>query len=697
MEVSFANEIAQLRLRAGETFRGEGVVAVTKALLQSGVSYVGGYQGAPVSHLLDIMVQAGDLMDELGIHVETSASEAGAAAMLGASISYPMRGAVVWKSIVGSNVASDALSNLASAGVLGGVLIVLGEDYGEGASVIQERSHAFALKSSVWLLDPRPDLEKIVDLVEHAFAFSEASNTPVMMEMRIRACHRYGAFESKDNVAPAISRKSRLSEPADFDYARLSHPPATFAQERLKFEHRLPRALAYLREHRLNERCEGDIAGVGLIVQGGLYNTVLAELDAMGLLDEAGESRIPLLTLNVVHPLDPEEIVAFCSIRDRVLIVEEGAPEFIEQAVQTILRRASLNAIVHGKDVLPMAGEYNAETVHRGLARFFDLAAVPHNASWLGDLEALRAVTAAILPPPPERPPGFCTGCPERPFFSAMKLLQKESGRVHVAADIGCHALATFPPFDSGNSILGYGMSLASNEAVAPFQKRRPVAIMGDGGFWHNGLVTGVAGAALNRTDQVLVVLDNGYSSATGVQSILSSRSGRGVSASIAAAVRALGVSWVRKVRTYDVGAVLRTLRRAMTDAESGLKVIIAEGECMLARQRRERASERLRLASGKRSVRKRFGVDEDVCTGDHACIRLSGCPSLTLKPRSDPLRTDPVAHVDNDCVGCGLCGEIAHVAQLCPSFYRLDIVRNPHPWERALHWVGARLSGSAT
>src|SRR5580704_16436177 len=149
MERSFKKEVDALRLGAGQVFRGEGILAVTKALLQSGVSYVGGYQGAPVSHLLDVMVDAKDLLADLGVHVETCTNEASAAAMLGASINYPLRGAVTWKSIVGTNVAADALSNLSSPGVIGGALIVLGEDFGEGASVIQERSYAYAIKSSI--------------------------------------------------------------------------------------------------------------------------------------------------------------------------------------------------------------------------------------------------------------------------------------------------------------------------------------------------------------------------------------------------------------------------------------------------------------------------------------------------------------------------------------------------------------------
>jgi len=116
MERSFKKEAELLRLGAGQIFHGEGILAVTKALLQSGVSYVGGYQGAPVSHMMDVLNDARDIIEGLGVHIETNASEAGAAAMLGASINYPIRGAVTWKSTVGTNVASDALSNLASVG-----------------------------------------------------------------------------------------------------------------------------------------------------------------------------------------------------------------------------------------------------------------------------------------------------------------------------------------------------------------------------------------------------------------------------------------------------------------------------------------------------------------------------------------------------------------------------------------------------
>src|ERR671936_2094665 len=198
-ERSFAREVEDLRLGDGDTFRGEGILALTKALLQSGVAYVGGYQGSPISHLMDVLADAKDVLDDLGVVFQSSANEAAAAAMLSASVMYPLRGAVAWKSTVGTNVASDALANLASGGVTGGTMIIVGEDYGEGSSIMQERSHAFAMKSQIWLLDPRPNLPSIVKAVEDGFELSEASNTPVMLLVRISCCHVHGSLATRDN------------------------------------------------------------------------------------------------------------------------------------------------------------------------------------------------------------------------------------------------------------------------------------------------------------------------------------------------------------------------------------------------------------------------------------------------------------------------------------------------------------------
>ena len=693
MERSFKKEVAQLRLGEGETFSGEGILAVTKALLQSGVSYIGGYQGAPVSHLLDVMLDSSELLDELGVHLETPTNEAAAAAMLAASINYPMRGAVTWKSVVGTNVASDALSNLSSAGVIGGAMIVIGEDYGEGASIIQERSHAFAMKSSMCLLDPRPNLTSIVDTVEKGFELSETSNMPVMLQLRIRACHISGRFAARDNRSPMVSRNQLLAEP-DFNIDRFCLPPSTYLQEKHKIEYRLPAAERFITENKLNEVFDGDLSDIGIITMGGLYNGVVRALERVGLSDIYGASRVPIYVMNVTYPVVSKELQEFCLGKKSVLVVEEGYPDYIEQAVHVALRKADVQTRVVGKEVLPKVGEYTADVVLGGVEKFLEseasdnlTASLPSSA--ITHSNALKARAAELLGTPiPSRPPSFCTGCPERPVFSAIKIVEKELGPTHIAADVGCHTFSALPPFNLGNTMVGYGLGLASSAGVGPNFGKRVISIMGDGGFWHNGISSGVASANFNKHDSILVIMKNGYSSATGWQFLPSSKGNRfggETGMSIENALKGLGIKWVRTVRTYNVSKMAKTLRQAIAETKKELKVIIADGECQLARQRRLRPLLKKRLDSGRRVIRTRFGIDDDVCTGDHSCIRMSGCPSLTIKPNPDPLRTDPVAHVNNECVGCGLCGEVAHAAVLCPSFYRAEIVQNPNIWDRLL------------
>jgi indolepyruvate ferredoxin oxidoreductase alpha subunit len=250
-------------------------------------------------------------------------------------------------------------------------------------------------------------------------------------------------------------------------------------------------------------------------------------------------------------------------------------------------------------------------------------------------------------------------------------------------------------------------MSLASRAGVSPVMARRTLAIMGDGGFWHNGLLTGVQSALFNGDDAVLLIFKNGYTSATGTQDIISTpaevaKQGSSnkteslvhTNQTIEKTLMGMGVLWMRTLNSYGVADMRKLLTEAFTSDFNGLKVIIAEGECQLERQRRIKPWLASLLKKGKRVVRVKYGVDEDVCNGDHACIRLSGCSTLTLKDNPDPLKVDPVATVIDGCVGCGLCGENAHAATLCPSFYRAEIIQNARPWERALHGLQSLVVG---
>ena len=403
-----------------------------------------------------------------------------------------------------------------------------------------------------------------------------------------------------------------------------------------------------------------------------------------------------IYVMNVAYPLIDSEVLRFCQGKRAVLLVEEGQPNFVEQNIANVLRQGGGATALHGKDVLPMAGEYVPTVVRDGLRAFLERygALLPSGPAVASSGGAARPVIPVAAAPLAEvvhgRPPGFCTGCPERPIFSAMKLVERELGPHHVSADIGCHLFSILPPFNIGNTTMGYGLGTAGASAFNVPGGKRAISMMGDGGFWHNGLTSGVANAVFNRSDNLTVVVDNNYTSATGGQDILSSTADnatRSTGHAIERAVRGVGVKWVKTVRrTYDVGAMRDALREALTTPEKGPKVLIAQSECQLNRQRRVKPLERKAVAEGRRVVREKFGVDDDTCTGDHSCIRLSGCPTLTIKDNPDPLKVDPVAVVIDGCVGCGLCGANAHAATLCPSFYRAEVVQNPKWHERLLH-----------
>jgi len=687
-ERSFEKEVQMLKLGEGDEFTGEGILAITKALLESGVGYVGGYQGAPISHLMDVLADAEEILSDLDVRFEANASEAAAAAMLSASVHYPIRGAVTFKGSVGVNVASDALANLASAGVTGGALIIIGEDYGEGSSIMQERSYAFAMKSQIWMIEPRPNLQSIVKAVEQGFLLSEATNTPVMLMLGIRSCHLTGSFKTRDNKRPPFTVQQALSEPRK-NISRVVLPPMSYVQEQEKVNIRWPAAQSYIRKQKLNEIFAPENSAVGIVMQGGMYNNVISVLQRLGLTDLYGNADIALYVLNVTYPLINDEFLEFCSNKNAVLVIEQGQPEFIEQTFGSMLFRAASKTKLYGKNLLPMAGEYTGDVLMKGLVSFFEKTATPFQnpQNEAPSSKAQESAQAELSKSVPIRPPGFCVGCPERPIFAAMKLVEQDLGQHQIAGDIGCHLFAALPPFEIGGSTMGYGLGPASNAAFDGGGTKRSISILGDGGFWHNGLSSSIGNAVFNKSDSVIVIIDNYFSAATGGQDLPSSRalnSSKSTKHTIAEAVKGIGVSWVRQIDdTYQVEQLRSILHEALTTEYNGPKIIIASSECMLNRQRREKPQFDKMLRNKKRVEKVRFGVDEDICTGDHACIRLSGCPSLSLKKSDDPLRDDPVASIDQNCVGCGNCGEVASAAMLCPSFYRADIVLNPATLER--------------
>ncbi|KAG1648221.1 Indolepyruvate oxidoreductase subunit IorA [Nymphon striatum] len=354
---------------------------------------------------------------------------------------------------------------------------------------------------------------------------------------------------------------------------------------------------------KLNEFFGPQSADLGIICQGGMYNGVIRALQRLGLADIHGNTDIPLYCMNVTYPLVEDEFIQFSRGKKGVLIIEEGQPEFIEQGLSTILLRSDLKVKLHGKDVFPMAGEYTGQVMFESITAFLKL----HAPAILPD--QMRAPNQPDPEIPdlsntvPIRPPGFCTGCPERPIFAALKLTQQELGEHQISADIGCHLFASLPPFDIGGATMGYGLGPASNAAFDGGGEKRAISIIGDGGFWHNGLSSSIGNMVFNKSDSVAVIVDNYYSAATGGQDIMSSRADNPTKSTknpITKALKGVGVEWIRHIdHTYDVNKMRAIFHEALTTDYDGPKIIVASSECMLNKQRREKPQRNKMISDG--------------------------------------------------------------------------------------------------
>lgn len=709
-----AHEIAQLTAGEGAVIWADGCLAILKALLESGVAYVGGYPGAPVSNLTDAFLDAEErILKPMGVFVANNVNEASAAAMLRFSVTAPVRCAVAWK-VVGTNVAADALAHVCSSGVQGGVVIFVGEDYGANSTLVTQKTLPYGYNFGAPVLDPKADLNHVARLTRLAFDLSEACQMPVFFLVRTRVGNMKGWLRTKDNRLPAISLHQRLSDIANLP-DRFPIPPFTQQQERERWHERVPKAKTFVQTNGINEHYEG-VGRRGIIVHGLLFNNALRALVRLGhttvreaalttasvgttddpsptLFSPASdllELGVPLLSLHALFPLVEEEVAAFLSGKDEVLVVEEGEPALLEREIRAIAQQIGWDGRIVRSEYLPTTGELTTDLVTEGLAKFLGST---NGASMIKpDLPNLDQLP--VVP----RFPNFCTGCPERPaVLTAVKIFRDRNpdARIEVTLDIGCYIMGIYYLRDLVSPVTGMGTCLASSLAASFLSQTRTLYIVGDGTFWAQALTTSISNALYHRQDCVVLILENFWTAMTGHQPNPSTKHGeRAGNLDIEATLKGMGARWVKVVNPYEVGEVVRLLEEAWRLSDLGPRFLIVRGECMLERSRRERHERAQKQAAGQRVSEARFGVDPLVCVGDHSCLHYNNCPSLTVRPSPHPLRQDLIVKSEPTCVACGLCGSVAHAAKLCPSFYRVEWVHNPSQWERWLFALRRRLLG---
>ena len=697
------SDIAQLEHGAGQTLYGDGALVVLKGLLEAGISYFGGYPGSPTANLIDAAADAYEpVLKKYGVFVESSANEMSAAAMCTASVFAPVRGAVTWK-VLGNGVSTDVVDHVSQIGPMGGCVLVVGEDYGVSSTTVAQRTLPWAMKSGIPVVDPRADQQLLLRLTRESFELSEASSCVVALLLRPQLSHANARVDVTDNRMGQYNVINKLKEGIK-DPSRYPLPPNTQRQEIERYRDRLPKAREYILEHGLNELFGAADAPIGIITHGTVFNTVMRALANLGLADEDGvtDPAISVLQLNVVYPLCDDQIVDFIQGKREVLLVEEGQPDLMEQQIRAMLHQRGITTPFRGHDLVPGVGELVPGRVLPALAQFL-APLLPERAESLtatADAFLERQKLAASLFPKPvtPRPPTFCTGCPERPVFSMMKINEMLTGQKDWhATDVGCYGMAGLAPFHMADSNIGMGGGLAAATALSAMSDQKNVSVVGDGTLWHSALNTCVVNGLYNKQDATYLVLDNKWTAMTGAHEnpnsgpqLTGEQSGGDFN--IERTFRGLGVKRVEKANPYNFRDFQKKLKKIQADPAPQLRVLISEAECQLQRQRTVKPMRAKAIVEGKRVEVERLGVDEEVCVGDHSCMRVNGCPSLTLEESPNTLKTAPVAAIDTTCVGCGVCGEIAHAAQLCPSFHKVTVVRNAGRFERFMQKLSQRL-----
>lgn len=689
-------DIAQLERGKGGQLYGDGALVVLKALLESGISYFGGYPGSPTANLMDAVADAyAPVLKKYGVYFESSSNEMAAAALMAASVFEPVRGAVTWK-VVGNGPATDVIDHVSQLGVKDGAMIVVGEDYGGSSTTVLQRTLPWAAKSGLLVIDPRGDQQLLHRMVKEGMDLSRDSQSVVALLLRPHLSHANAEIKVGDNVVPQISTVRRLKE-FKRDPTRVTLPPYSWAHERSRYESRLPTAARLVVERGLNEEFGDPAARIGLITHGTTFNTTLRLLSLMGMADEFGEldPRLHLLQLNVIHPLNDDQIAGFLADKTHALLVEEGQPEMLELAIRALIQKRGLSVRFRGHDLVPQFGELIPERLLKPLFTFLEdsLDSLPTDAA--ANVEALlkrQQQAVELFPTPvPTRIPTFCTGCPERPVFSQMKIKEYNTGQKEWhAGDVGCYGMAAYAPFQMSDSMIGMGGGLAAASAVTALSEQPNVSVVGDGTLWHSAFNTSAANAIYNKQESTYIVLDNKWTAMTGAHenpNVGKLLTGEAMNAemSIVKTFKAMGVRQIESANPYDFREFQKKLQRIHRDSKlPQVRVLISDAECQLQKQRRERPEREQAIKAGRRVEIDRLGVDEEICVGDHACMRFNGCPSLTLKESPNTLRTAPVAAIDHTCVGCGVCGEITQAAQLCPSFFKVTKIENP-TWHEKL------------
>ncbi len=613
--------------------------ALALGALHAGIKVATGYPGTPSTGALASLLE----MQPAGVHVEWSTNEK-VAFEIAAAAAWAGQRALCTMKMSGLNVAYDSLVSTAHSGVIGGLVIYVADDPGASAGMVEQDSRGFALMADLPMLDP-VTVQDAYDLTRAAFDLSEAIGSPVFVRLVTANASSFSVIELPDEPPAWPERRPVLIR--DINKFTKAGAVIAMAQHRDVIA-RLGKAGEWIAERGWNElriRGQGSedhatrnthhAPRLGLIAAGitAAYLEEAFEVAARYGFDRDAAS---VLKIASVHPLPHEQIRALLRHCDTILVLEELEP-VTENAVTIEAQRLGWQGAIIGKlsGHFERVGEYGVRHVVQGLAAALDLS-VPADL-FHGQTEAEKLAAS--------RPITVCAGCPHRGTFMAINQAVRRAGykkdQVMVTGDIGCTILGMNPPFNTVWNELAMGASIGMAMGFVHAGIETPViATIGDSTFYHAGLPA-LANAVQHQTPITVIIMDNGWTSMTGMQinpgtceMFQAAGSSR---LDIARIVPALGVDQFWIVDPFEMDDMAQVLGNALK--LPGVKVLLARQECAIPARRRGVTAGAVKVIDGN-------------CNQCKLCITVTGCLAITLSESS--ILIDP-----DQCYGCGLCAVV--------------------------------------
>lgn len=597
--------------------------ALVRAMFESGVGVATTYPGSPTPEIADAILSVPE--SERPLYFQFSTNEKVALEVaLGASVNGHLS-CVFFKS-VGLNVASDSAIQLAHFNLVGGMVVILGDDPGANSSQNEQDNRYFARQSYTPLFEPATPAESYKMFLEAA-AIARDFRMPVLFRMTTHVCHarqmvQFGSYaKPPDGFEPIFSLDNGPYVPLASDV----FPMKNAALDKIE----KVRALA--------EKTDSNplFTPNGTNGQGekklGLISASMPALSLLENLVESGQ-RIDLMKLGLSFPLPEKKIIDFLNSHDEVLIVEE-----LDRVMEFEIKALALDNKVQSKvaarvDREDMMGELGPERTWKLLSQ-----------TWPSLFEE-KPIPKPLFEISP-RLPQMCPGCGHRAAFFGVKAVLPENAIT--VADIGCHSMGYYPPHNMGQILVCMGASngVAGGMTIGN-ESRKIISFIGDSTFFHAG-IPAIINAVLYDFDFTLVVMENGTTAMTGHQPHAASGE-ISDKIPIKKVLETFGVKFLRDVDAYDQKALQTALTESME--YKGFSIVIARHPCMLKftrQQRKKGAYNPLQMQ-----------VQEN-CDQSYVCLSDFACPSFVSND-------DGSVSVNHEiCIGDGSCIAVCPVKAL--------------------------------